>query len=109
MEATGNCTIAIGTTQEARKQANSIINAIYKGYVSCPVVAQPLVMPHVRHVCVLLPIVMPHIRYMDLDPYIGVSLKCRTTCSWSFSCGFAYATAMGYAGFKLSFGITILL
>ena len=28
---------------------------------------------------------------------------------WAFGCSFACATTIGYAGFKLSFGITILL
>ena len=62
MEATRYCIIAVSTTQIAGQQANSIINAIYEGYVSHPVVAQSLLMPHVRHVCVLLPLVMPQVR-----------------------------------------------
>ena len=42
-------------------------------------------------------------------PHIVVSLKGRTTYIWSFGCGFAYDTAMGCAGFRLSFSIIILL
>ena len=87
MEATGNCTIAIDTTQEARKQSRSIIFTMYEGYVSCLVVAQPFVMPCARHV--------------HLGLYIEVSLKYRTTCIWCFGCGFACTTGMGCAGFKL--------
>ena len=65
MKATRNCIIAIGATQEAQQQANSIIDAMYEGYVSHPVVVQPFVMPHVRHV--------------HLGPYIGVNLRGKTT------------------------------
>ena len=64
-------------------------------------VLQPLVRPHVRHVCVLLPLVRPHVRHARLGLYIAVSLKGRTTRIWSFSCGFACATEMGCAGFRL--------
>ena len=38
MEATGNSTIAIGASQEAVQQVCSIIDAMYKGYVSFPIV-----------------------------------------------------------------------
>ena len=95
MEANGKCTIAIGATQEAEKQANSKIDAIYKGYISHLIVSQPLVMPYVRNA--------------HLDLHIGVILKGRTAYIWFFDCGFACATIIGYAGFKLSFGIIILL
>ena len=98
MKAIRNCTIAIGATLEAGKKANSIIDGIYEGYVSCPVVVQPLVMPHVRHICVLQPLVIPHISRAHLSLYIGVRLKGRKTCIWSFSCGFFCATTMGCAG-----------
>ena len=95
---------------------------MYEGYVSSSVVVQYLVMPHVRHVCVLLHLVMPHVRHVGvllplisshvrhacLDLHIVVSFKGRTTYIWSFGCGFAYAITMGCAGFKLSFGIIIL-
>ena len=63
MEATKNCTIVIGTTQKAGQQANSIVDIMYEGYFSCLVVARPLVIPNVRHVCVLLPLVMPLLRH----------------------------------------------
>ena len=53
IKATKNCTIEIGATQEAGQQANKIIDSIYKGYNSHLVVAWPLIVPHVRHVCVL--------------------------------------------------------
>ena len=72
-------------------------------------VLQPLVMPYVRHVYVLLPLVRPHIRHVRLGLHKAVGLKGRTTRIWSFSCGFACATAMGYAGFRLLFGIIIVL
>ena len=75
IEAMGNCTIAIGTTQVAGKQANSIIGTEYEGYVSHSVVVWYLVRPHVRHVCVLLPLVMPHIRHTHLGLRIVISLK----------------------------------
>ena len=109
MEAFGNCTIVIGTTEEAVKQANSIIDAMYKGCVSCLVVVQYLVMPHVRHLCVLVPLVRPQKRHKYLGLHIVVSLKGRTTCIWSFGCGFACATIMGCAGFRLLLGIIIVL
>ena len=65
-------------------------------------------MPHVKHVCVLVPLVMPHVKHAHLGQHIAVSLKSRTICIWSCSCGLACATAMGYAGFELSFGIIII-
>ena len=71
-------------------------------------VLEPLVRPHVMHVCVLLPLVRPHVRHAHLGLNIAVSLKGRTTRIWSFGCGFACATTMGCAGFRLLFG-TILL
>ena len=96
---------------------------MYEGYVSCSVVVRYLVMPHighvyvllpiartyVRHVCVLLPLVIPHVRYARLGLNKAVIWKGRTTCIWSFGCGFAWATAMGCVGFRLSFGIIIVL
>ena len=44
MEATENCTKAIGATQEAGLLADSVIDAIYEGYVWY------LVIPRVKHV-----------------------------------------------------------
>ena len=92
-------------------------------YVSHSIVARYLVMPHVKHVYVLLPLVRPHIRHVrvlltlaiphvrhtHLGLHIAVSLKGRTTYIWSFGCGFACATAMGYAGFRLLFGTIIVI
>ena len=109
MKATGSYSVAIDATQEAEQQANSIINAAYEGYVGHLVVSQCLLMPHVRHVYVLLPFVMPPIRYARLGLHIVVSLKGRTTDIWSIGCGIACATTMRCAGFRLSFGIIILL
>ena len=91
----------IGTTEEARQKPNSVIDAMYEGYVSYLVVAQYLVMPHVRYVCVLLPLVRPHVRHVRLGLYIAVSLKGKKTHIWSFGCGFACASEMGCSGFKL--------
>ena len=71
--------------------------------------AQYLVKPHVRHVCVLQPPIRPHVMHARLGLHIAVSLKGRTTCIWSFGCGFAYATAMGCAGFRLISGTAIVL
>ena len=82
---------------------------MYKGYISCLVVVQSLVMPHVRYVCVLLPLVIYNIRHTHLGLHIWVSLKGRATCIWSFGYDFACAITMRYAGFKLSFGIIIIL
>ena len=73
MEATENCTKAISTTQEAGLEANSIIDAMYEG---C---ARYLVMPHVRHVCMLQPLVRPHVMHARLGLHIAVSLKGKTT------------------------------
>ena len=42
-----------------------------------------------------------------LGLHIAVSLKGRTTRIWSFGCSFACTTAMGCAGFRLSFGTII--
>ena len=69
----------------------------------------PLVTPYVRHLCVLLPLVIPHVRHARLDLYIAIILKGRATHIWFFGCGFACATTMGCAGFRLSFGTIILL
>ena len=95
MEATRNCAKVISTIQEAENQPNSVTEAVYEGYISCLVVARYLVMPHVR--------------YAHLGLYIGVRLEGRTTHIWFFGCGFAYTTTMGGSGFKLSFGIIIVL
>ena len=54
MEPTGNRTIVIGAIQEAGHYANSIVNAMYESYVSRSVVSRYLVMPHVRHLGLLL-------------------------------------------------------
>ena len=91
----------IGATQEAKQYANSIIDAAYIGYVSRLVVVWYLVIPNVRHLCVLLPLVMPQVWHMRLGLYIAVSFKGRTTPIWYFGCGFACATTMGCAGFRL--------
>ena len=69
----------------------------------------PLLRPHVRHVCMLLPFVMPHVRYAHLDLHKVFNLKGRITRIWSFGCGFACATATGCAGFRLLFGIIVVL
>ena len=70
---------------------------------------KPLVMPHVKQMCMLMPLVMPHIRHVYMGLHIAVSLKGSTTQIWSFGCGFTCATTMGCAGFELSFGIIIVL
>ena len=54
--------------QEAEEQAKSIIDTVYEGCVRRSVVAQSLVMPHVRQVCVLLPLVILSIRHEHLRP-----------------------------------------
>ena len=78
-------------------------------YVRHVYVLQPLIRPHVRHVCMLLPLVRPHVRHARLGLHIVVSFKGRTTRIWSFGCGFACATAMGCARFRLFFGTVIAL
>ena len=108
MEATKNCTIAIGTSQDAGKKAKSVIEAVYESYVSYLVVMWYLLRPHVQHVCVLLPLVIPHIRHAHLGLHIAVSLKDRTTHIWPFDCGFTCATKIEFSGLKLPFGIVIL-
>ena len=108
MEGTRNCTIAIGTIQEAGKQANSIIYTMYEGYFSQTVVEWPILMPHLMHMCVLLPVAMPYVKHAPLGLHIGVRLKGRTTHIWFFACIFACATIMGCSGSKLSFGIIIV-
>ena len=57
----------------------------------------------------LLPLIMPHVRPAHLGPTSGVKLEGGATSIWSFGCSFACSTAMGCAGFKLSFGIIIVL
>ena len=109
MEATKNCTKVIYATKEAGLYANSIIDAMYEGCVSRSVVVRYLLMPHVRHMCVLLSLIRPHIRHACLGLHIVVSLKGRTACIWFFGCGFACATATGCAGFRLLFGTVIVL
>ena len=69
----------------------------------------PLARPHIRHVCMLLLFVMAHIRYVHLGLHIAVSLEGRTTCIWSFGCGFTFSIAIGYVGFRLLFGTIIFL
>ena len=86
--------MAIGATQESGKQVNSIIDAIYEGYIILLVVAWSLVMPHVRLVCVILYLVMPHVRHAHLGLHIWLNLRGRTTCIWSFGYGFVCATTM---------------
>ena len=116
MEATESCTKAIGATQQAGLLVKTVIDTMYEGCISRLVLMQYLVMshvrhmymlqslvrPHVRHVCALIPIVRPHVRHARLDLYIAVILKGRTIFMWSFGCDFTCATAMGYAGFRLS-------
>ena len=62
---------------------------------------QPFVRPHIRHVYVLLPFIKPYIRHEYLGLHKADSLKDRTTCIWSFGCGFACAIMIGGAGFRL--------
>ena len=59
--------------------------------------------------CVLLPLIKPHVNYVYLGLYIAVSLKGRTTPIWSFGYGFACATAIRCAGFRLLFDTIIVL
>ena len=66
-------------------------------------------MPYVRHVCLVLPLILLHIMHAHLGLHIGVSLKGIETHIWSIGCGFACATTLGCAGFKVSSGINILL
>ena len=82
---------------------------MYEGYVSRSIVVWYLVMPHIKHVYVLLFFMMPYMRYAHLGLYIAVSLKGRTTHIWSFGCGFACATAIGCAGFRILFDTIIVL
>ena len=98
MEATRNCTKAIDTTQEAGQQANSVIDSVYEGYISYLVVAWYPVRPNITHVCVILHFVIPHVRHIHLGLRIGVSLKGRTACIWSFGCGFTFATITDVLG-----------
>ena len=56
------------------KQAKSIINAMYKGYISLLVAVWSLVMLCVGHVCALLPLVILNIRYAHFRPtFMGYS------------------------------------
>ena len=96
---------------------------MYEGYVSRLVVVWylvvphvrhvymllPLVRPHIRYVCLLLPLVMPHVRHAHLGLYIAVSLKGKTTHIWSFGCSFTCTTIMGCAVFRLLFDTIIVL
>ena len=52
--------------QEAGKKTMTIIDTAYEGYVSHFVVAQYLVMPYIRHVCVLLSSVKLCVLYVHL-------------------------------------------
>ena len=54
------------TLQEARKQVRIAIKSVYEGYVSHSIVSQSLIMPHVRHLCVLLPLVLLNTRQIHL-------------------------------------------
>ena len=85
-----------------------VLQPLVRPHVRHVYVLKPLVRPHVRHVCVLLPLVRPNVSHARLELYIAVSLKGRTTCIWSFGCSFACVTAMGCAGFRLSFGKIIV-
>ena len=96
---------------------------MYEGNVSPSVIVQylvmphvrhvymllPLIRPHIRHVCMLLPCIRPYVRHAHLGLHIAVSLKGRKTRIWSFGCGFDCATAMGSAGFRLLFSTIIVL
>ena len=66
-------------------------------------------MPHIKYLCVLLLLAVLTVRHMNLSLHIWASLKGIATQIWSFGCGFACATIMGCLGFKISFGIIILL
>ena len=68
-----------------------------------------LVRPYVSHLYLLLPLIMPHVRHAHLGLHIAFSLKSRITFIWSFGCGFSCATTMRCAGFRLLFGIIIIL
>ena len=57
----------------------------------------------------LLLLVRPHVRHACLGLHIAVSSKGKTTHNWSFRCGFACATAIGCAVFRLLFGMIIVL
>ena len=69
MEAAGNYTLAISGTRKDGKQANIIVNAMYRGYSSFLVVSQAFLMPHVRH--------------MHLVLHIKANLKGSATHIWS--------------------------
>ena len=56
--------------QEAGQLAKSIIDAGYKGYVSHSVLAQFLVIPNVKLVCILLPFAIFNVRHSHLGIYI---------------------------------------
>ena len=59
---------------KARKQAKNIIYTIYMGNFSRLVVGQSLVMPHAKHVYMLLPLVVLSVRHAHLGPtYMGNS------------------------------------
>ena len=106
MEATGSYATVIGATISWKK-SKIIIDTVYEDYVSHLVVAQPLVMPYVRYMCMLLPLIVLNIRYTHLGLQTWATLKDIATCIWSFGCSFTCATTMRCAGFKLSFGIII--
>ena len=74
-----NCTIAISTTQEASQQDNCMIDAVYEDCVSFLVVVQCFVMPHAKHVYVLLPLIIPPVSHMHLGLCMEVGLKGGTT------------------------------
>ena len=78
-------------------------------YVKHACVLLALARPHIRHLYVLLTLVMPQVRNARLSLHIALILKDRTTRIWSFGCSFICATTMGCTGFRLSFGIIVLL
>ena len=59
--------------------------------------------------CGLLLLINLHVTYAHLGLHIAVSLKGRTTCIWCFGCGFTCDITMGCVGFRLSFGMIIVL
>ena len=86
-----------------------VVRYLVMPYIKHVYLLHPLVRRYVRHVCVLLPLVRPYVGHANFGLHIVVSLKGRTTRIWSIGCSFACATVMGYAGFRLLFGIAIVL
>ena len=76
---------------------------MYKVYISRLVVVRSLVVPHVRHVCMLLTFVMLNMRHAHLGPiYMGYS-KVKATYIWSLGYGFTCTITIGCAELKLLF------